>query len=80
VSGPATATLHLDSIQPLPGPQVQLRLSAPANQSCTVLFKPVLTDGPWIALTNYPAAPTNRVIQLVTPAPGGSGFYRLRTP
>jgi hypothetical protein len=80
VSGPAPGGLRFNFIQSLPGRQVLLNFSAPANQSCTLVFAPSLPAVSWNTVTNYPAAPTNRVIQLVTPAPGASGFYRLRSP
>jgi hypothetical protein len=72
--------LRLDSIQMAPGQEVQLTFTVPAYLSCTVLFNPGFAAGTWTPLTNYPAAPVNRVLQFATPASGESGFYRLRSP
>jgi hypothetical protein len=79
-SGPAPGELNLNSIQLMPGNQVLLDVSAPAYQSCTLLFAPSLSGVAWSTVTNYPAAPTNQVIQLTVPRSGPSGFYRLRSP
>jgi hypothetical protein len=79
-SSPAPELLRLNFIQAMPGEQVLLNFSAPANQSCTVLFKPSLSAAAWSAVTQFESAPTNRVLQLLTPATGASGFYRLRSP
>jgi hypothetical protein len=64
----------------MPGSQIVIGFDAPANQGCTVQFATNLFTGPWTTVTNYPAVGTNRVIQLIAPAPGGSGFFRLRSP
>ena len=72
--------MQIDSIQSLPGSQVVVTFSAPASQDCTLLHTPQLAVAPWTVVTNYPAAPTNRVIQIIVPAGDASGFYRLRSP
>ena len=72
-------SLQILSIQPMAGEQIALSLNAVANQSCTVLFSPTL-GADWVAITNYPAAPTNRTIQVIVPKAGPSGFYRLQSP
>jgi len=68
----------LTSIQPLPGNQVALDFTVPANQPVVLEFKATLSSGAWTTLTNYSAAPAQRSLRLVTPATGASGFYRLR--
>ena len=78
-SGSEPGALRLNFIQVVPGNQVALAFSVPANRSCEVLFTPNLA-GTWTAVTNYAAAATNRVLRLITPSPGTSGFYRLRSP
>ncbi|MEY2410199.1 MAG: hypothetical protein QOF48_2869, partial [Verrucomicrobiota bacterium] len=75
-----TGSLRVSSIAPLPGAQVSLALDVPAGVPCTLLRAPALVVGPWAAITNFPAAPTNRVIGVTVPAPGTYGFYRLRSP
>jgi hypothetical protein len=72
--------LQINSIQPLPGQEVALSLNAPSNQICTLLFTTNIAAGPWTPVTSYSAVPSNRVIQVVAPAPGASGFFRLRSP
>ncbi len=74
------AALSLDVIQPLPGGPVVLEIGVSANQACTLLYSPSVKNGSWQTVTNYPATPTNTVYQVVPPANGGSGFYRLRSP
>jgi hypothetical protein len=74
------AGLRINSIQPEAGGQIALTFSAAAHQPLAVEFIPALAAGGWTTLTNYPAAPTNRLIRLRTPAAGPSGFYRLATP
>jgi hypothetical protein len=72
--------LQFNSVECLAGNQVRLTFTAPANQSCTVLFTSTLPGSFSSAVTNYPAVPTNRVIEVTTQASGPSGFYRLRSP
>jgi len=79
-SGPSPAVLRLNGVERLVGEQVRLTFTVPANQSCTVLFTSALSGSPWGTVRNYPAVATDRVIQLETPAPGASGFFRLRSP
>jgi len=79
-AGPSPGVLRFNSIERTAGNEVRLTFTAPANQSCTVLFTPALSGSPWGTVTNYPAAPTNRVVQIESPATGTSGFFRLRTP
>jgi hypothetical protein len=74
------AAPRLTSIQSTPGKQVILTITVPAGQPVVVEFKVTLSAGAWTTLASYSAAPTNRSIQLVTPAAGASGFYRLRLP
>jgi hypothetical protein len=71
--------MRVSSIEALTGQQVKLTFTAPANQSCTILYTPRLGE-PWTSVTNYPSLPSARVIQLVTPASQPSGFYRLQLP
>jgi hypothetical protein len=61
------------------GNHITLSFDALANQSCTILFAPVLGDT-WRSVTNYPAAPIDRVIQAEFPISGVTGFYRLQSP
>jgi hypothetical protein len=75
-----SSTLRLSLTAPQPGRQVSLTLSLPADHGFTVLSSPTLAGAAWNPLTNYPAAPTNRVFQLIIPGSSASGFYRLRTP
>jgi hypothetical protein len=79
-AGPSPTALGLNCIERVAGDQVRLSFTVPANQSCTVLFTPSLSGSPWGTVTNYPAVAADRVIQLGTPAPGASGFFRLRSP
>jgi hypothetical protein len=79
-SGASQGALQFNSVECLAGNQVRLTFTAPANQSCTVLFTPTLPGSFSSAVTNYPAAPTNRVIQIEIPTTGASGFFRLRSP
>jgi hypothetical protein len=73
--------LRIQSIQAAPqNGAVLLRVEVAAGLSCVVEQSRWLASGPWSTVTNYPAAPTLRVIEVVTPAGGGSGFYRLRSP
>jgi hypothetical protein len=61
------------------GAQIQFSLSVPANQS-SVLFYTTSLSAPWAMVTNYPAAPTNRLIPFTAPITNGSGYYHLRSP
>jgi hypothetical protein len=80
LAGPAMSLPELHLIQSLSAGQLMLEFSIPAELSCTVLFAPSLSSAAWTPLTNYPAATTNRPMQLLTPANGTSGFYHLRSP
>jgi hypothetical protein len=44
-----------------------------------VVFKAGLQLPNWTAITNFPAAATNRTLQAVLPAPPSSGFFRIRS-
>jgi hypothetical protein len=79
-TGVAPVALRINAIESMPGGQLRLNFNAPANQSCTLLFTPNLGGIAWGTVTNYPAVPNNRVIQLEVPASGTPGFYRLRSP
>jgi hypothetical protein len=79
-NGSPVGALLINAIQALPGNQVRLTFNAPAGQSCTVVFKAGLELPNWGAVTNFPAAPTNRTLQAVVPAPPSAGFFRLRSP
>jgi hypothetical protein len=71
--------LRIHSIEPMAGTgQFRLTCTLPANQACTVETIAELSTGPWRALTNYLAAPSNRVVQVMAPAAGAKGFFRLR--
>lgn len=61
------------------GTNVVLSFVAVAELGCRVEFAEDL-GAPWSTVTNYPAVPTNRVLQLEIPAAGASGFFRLRSP
>jgi hypothetical protein len=74
------ASLRINSIQPLPNHEVALAFGVPANASCTVEFTAQFPAGPWTAVTNFPAGPTHRLIEMTAPASGPGGFYRLRSP
>ena len=74
------ALLRVNSIEARPGNQVMLTFNIPANQPCTVLHTAQLHSGAESVVTNYPAAPTDRMMSITTSAPGSSGFYRLRSP
>ncbi len=78
-TGTAGNGLTMNFIAPLVGGQMLINFSAPANQSCSVVFATAL-GGAWNSVTNYAAVPTNRTIQVALPAPGVKGFYRLRSP
>jgi hypothetical protein len=72
--------LRFESFQAAPGNQVRLLFVAQPNRATTVEYRPNLTAGNWVALTNYPALPNARSLELLVPAPGAGGFYRLRSP
>ena len=71
--------LRIAALPAMPGDQVTLTFDASAGQNYTLLFAPTLV-GPWTTATNFSTASTNRVIQLLVPHAGASGFYRLRSP
>jgi hypothetical protein len=75
-----TADLRVNSIEAMPGNQVRLTFNIPANQPCTVFHTAQLRGGAESVVTNYAAAPTDRVMSITTSATGSSGFYRLRLP
>lgn len=79
-SGVIPVALRFNSVESMPGGQVRLNFNAPANQSCTLLHTPNLGGVAWSTVTNYPAVSNNRVIELLVPASGARGFYRLRSP
>jgi hypothetical protein len=74
------AALRINWIQVRPGQEVAFEFAVPASQSRTVEFAAQFPTGAWTTLTNYPAAATNRVIEMTVPASSSSGFYRLRSP
>jgi hypothetical protein len=76
----STAGLSITAIGSVAGNQMTLLLNIPANQASAVEYKPALGAGLWTGVTNYPAMPDARVVPLIVPATGGSGFYRLRSP
>jgi len=65
-------TLQIVSIQPMAQNQFNLTVNALANQPVTVLFAPVLGTN-WTTITNYPAASSNRVLQVPVPKVGRAG-------
>jgi len=80
MSSQAQSALRITSNQPLGGSRITLKFDALANQSCALEYTTNLATGPWTTVTNFPAAATNRLIEVVRPAPGGCGFYRPRSP
>jgi len=80
MSSQAQTAFRIKSIRPLAGSQITLAFDALANQSCALEYTTNLATGPWTTVTNFPAAATNRLIEVVRSASGPSGFYRLRSP
>jgi hypothetical protein len=71
--------LRINSIEPVAGTgEFLLTCSISANQACAVETIAELSSGPWTAITHCPAAPSNRVVQVVAPAAGAKAFFRLR--
>ncbi|MCI0541009.1 MAG: LamG domain-containing protein [Verrucomicrobiales bacterium] len=77
---PDTAGLRINSIQLAPANGLTLALNLPATLACTLQRTANVGGAPWNAVTNFPAASTNRVVQLTIPMTGSSSFYRLRSP
>jgi Lamin Tail Domain/Bacterial TSP3 repeat len=61
------------------GGGVVLSFDAISNQSYTIAFADAL-GGLWQPWPTFPAAPTNRLIQVPVPTTGTNRFYRLRSP
>jgi hypothetical protein len=60
---------------------VILQFLASSNRTYSLLFKPSLDAVQWSKLTDIPAHPTNRVVNLTNTVPGDTQrFYRLVTP
>lgn len=77
---PSSVLRILSVLPPSAGTNAPIEFFAVSNRSYTVEFKSVLDTNGWSALQNYPAAATNRLIQVPVPPNGFSGFLRLRTP
>ena len=58
---------------------LNLRFTAQAGHSYTVLASPVLNETEWTRISDIPSAPTNRAISLDQPT-ADELFYRLVTP
>ena len=77
----ATATeSRIDSIQTAPGSQVKLAFTVAPNRACVLEQRASLTGGSWTTVTNVPSSAAAQNIEVTVPRPGGSGFFRLRTP
>jgi hypothetical protein len=74
------SVLKILSVSPPAGASAPITFLAVSNHAYTVEFKAALDTNAWSVLQTYPAAPTNRLIQVPVPASGRSGFLRLRTP
>jgi hypothetical protein len=73
--------LRIESIEPVSArAEVVLSFRVAAGQAGAVEFSESLGTGSWTTVATWSAAPTNQVLRLTVPAPGPSGFYRLRTP
>jgi hypothetical protein len=72
--------LQIDSFQRVSANQVMLTFTASANLAYAVEHRSNLTTGVWNSVTNFPAAGTNRLIEVTLPSAAESGFYRLRSP
>ena len=60
---------------------VLLQFVASSNRTYSLLYKPALDAAQWSKLTDIPAHPTNRVVNLTNSVPGDAQrFYRLITP
>ena len=79
-ASPSPALLQLQSLERAADGQFRLTFTVPANQGCTVEFNVQLSPGSWMSITNIPAAPSTRRLEVTTPASGSCGFYRLRSP
>jgi hypothetical protein len=73
----AILSLSIDFIK-LAKPNVILGFRAAANVSYTL--EHVAALGEWQTLQTFPAAPTNRIIEVSRPASEPARFYQLRSP
>jgi len=75
----ANSFLRVDIGNPVPG-SVRIVVAALAGRSYSVIYRDQAASGPWTVLINFPAAPTNRVINFSDPVGSPGRFYRLATP
>jgi hypothetical protein len=73
----AASCLKLEAVASGPG-VITLRFDAKADRSYSIL-KAGAPDSTWLALTNVPAAPSNRLFSVDQPI-GGMQFFRIVTP
>jgi hypothetical protein len=62
------------------GSTVQFEFTALSNRTFTVQFKEALGDPLWSVLTNVPAAPQTRIINISVSPTNSSRFYRIGAP
>jgi hypothetical protein len=61
--------------------QTTLQILALSNRTYTVQAQNVLAVGPWVRVADVPAAPTNRLVELIdTNNLASQRYYRLVTP
>jgi len=70
------------TLQRGPGGSALIQFQASAGISYSVLYRPLLTSGSWLSLTNIPALDSTQILQIVDPnaQASGSRFYRIQTP
>jgi hypothetical protein len=61
------------------GDQLHFSFSAEANHTYTVETRSSLTGGTWNVLTNIPAFPSTRIIQIANTTAASEGYFRVST-
>jgi len=75
--------LRIESIRRMPAGASKLEFNALSNKTYAVEFRDEASAGSWRLLEGITAASTNRLAEVIDPAPPAAGtkrFYRLVTP
>ena len=75
----AQSRLRVERIGTTPA-GVQFEFTAASNRTYAVEFKRELTASSWTSLTNIPADPQSRIIQIEVPATNNARFFRVKAP
>ncbi|PYI89499.1 MAG: hypothetical protein DME26_01080, partial [Verrucomicrobia bacterium] len=77
----ASSYLKIGSIE-LSGNAITLTFEAVANRSYTIEYRNNVRSGPWTKMTDFPAQPFTRTVEIADPgAPASTArFYRVVTP